>query len=748
MAQFSFGGKCMQSALGTLIRMAAIVFLSSFLWSCSGDNGAAGPAGPTGPGGPPGPPGPPGSPGGVPVGSAEKINIAVTSISVPAGGGAPTVQVRLTNDLNQGLTGLPASDIRFVLSQLSPAAPGSGGSSEWQSYVSRSSNGVPNAQATTETATAGTFVDNGDGSYTYTFAQNLTDYPAGPTFDENKSHRLGIEIRGQAPISSNGLYDFIPSLGGPGAGMFTRNIVDNDTCNACHDRLEFHGGPRTDVGYCVTCHNPYSTDEDSGSSVDMKVMIHKIHHGVNLANGYTVIGFGGSVHDYSDIVFPQDVRNCTTCHEESDANTPDAGNWKMVQNRAACGTCHDDIDWENGGHGGVSFFDDTACASCHGPTATAAGTEVRVENAHALLEQIEAGKFLYEVISVTNTAPGQVPAATIRVSNPEDGSFYDINDPAGPFQVGSSRLNLDISWSTTALGNIDPDDDLGRAPTSGAPFAPIQINFKAGATNDGANAFTKSADAAIPTGIMGSGLAVLEGRAAVDIDGQLDNLPVSSAVYTFAITDASPRARRSVVDIDKCNDCHKNLALHGDNRSGNTEVCSTCHNPNATDIQRRVAGSACVAELGLDDAPIDMKRMVHAIHAGTIGVCGYQNSAHSYFGLVYPGHLNNCEGCHKPGTYYPVDPAVVPATSVDAGADRSSLLDDVAISPNTSVCSACHTSSLASQHMIQNGGDFAASKNENGTLISAGTETCELCHGPGRVSDVRDMHGVDEFEFN
>ena len=143
-----------------------------------------------------------------------------------------------------------------------------------------------------------------------------------------------------------------------------------------------------------------------------------------------------------------------------------------------------------------------------------------------------------------------------------------------------------------------------------------------------------------------------------------------------------------------------------------------------------------------------MKRMVHGIHAGAIGVCGYRNSAHPYFNVVYPGRLNNCEGCHLAGTYYPVDPAVVPATTVDAGADRSSLLDDVAISPNTSVCSSCHTSTLAANHMIQNGGDFAAGKDETGALTSSGNETCQLCHGPGASADVGEMHGVGDFEFN
>ncbi len=152
--------------------------------------------------------------------------------------------------------------------------------------------------------------------------------------------------------------------------------------------------------------------------------------------------------------------------------------------------------------------------------------------------------------------------------------------------------------------------------------------------------------------------------------------------------------------------------------------------------------------LGLDDVSIDLKRMIHRIHAGNVGVCGYRNSDHPYFDVKYPGHLNNCEGCHLEDTFFPVDPAVVLASTVDAGPDRSTLLDDVAISPNSAVCSACHVSDLAKQHMMQNGGDFNATKGADSSLISSGVETCELCHGKGRSADVKEMHGVDEFQFN
>jgi OmcA/MtrC family decaheme c-type cytochrome len=743
------------------------VFLGVVLAACSGgDDGKDGAAGGTGPVGPPGQPGP-STGGGVPIDSADKINIAVTGVDIPAGGGAPTVELALTNDLTQGLTGLPAGDIRFVLSQLSPGMDGS--SSEWQSYVTRTSNGIPNAQADAERGSAGAFVDNGDGTYAYTFAQALTDYAGGPVFDAVKTHRLGIEIRGQAPISSNGIHDFVPAGGAP---LFERRIVDNDTCNACHDRLEFHGGPRTDVEYCVACHNPSSIDGDTGNTVDMKALIHNIHAG---RDGYVIVGYGPTTHDYSDIQWTQDVRNCQTCHEESDANTPQASNWREVPNRAACGTCHyDDGDAANGEHDyaiedgihpfGQAFDDDTQCLLCHGPESDIAGGSVQVAVAHEIPTQIESQRFAYNVESVSDMVVGMAPTVEFSVTNPLDGSYYDIPNTT-EFTTcggGASRLAIGVAWNTADYTNTG-NGNAAAQPMSMNPLACFgnPPADRVAGTPAGVHIFSVTGSV-LPPEAVGTAAVTIDGHPAVDIDGVINRIPVTNVVEYVAIGGATVSARRNVIDIQKCDDCHKELSLHGNNRTDNPEVCVTCHNPNATDVTKRVAidpvdvtdpPSDCLNVLGPDDQTIDFKVMIHAIHASgeddvpAYEVCGYNNSVH-VFDVHYPGHVNNCEGCHKPGTYFPVDPAKVLGTTVDAGDDWTSPLDDTVVSPNAAVCSTCHTSGLAAQHMIQNGGDFAATKMADSTLSASGVETCEICHGKGRSADVVEMHGVGEFQFN
>jgi len=432
--------------------------LSLVFAACDGgDNGQDGAAGAAGPAGPPGPPGP-STGSGVPIDSTDHINIAVSSVVISAGGGAPVVSLTLTNDLEQGLKDLPAGDIRFTLAQLSPGT--SGGSSEWQSYVTRTDGGIADVQADAERGSAGTFVDNFDGTYQYTFANDLTAYPAGPVYDETKTHRLGIEIRGQAPISSNGLIDFVPVGGDP---LFERKIVQNDTCNACHDRLEFHGGPRTDVGYCVTCHNPSSADGNTGNTIDMKALVHNIH---SARGDYQIVGYGGTLHEWSDLVWTQDIRNCDTCHQEDDPFTPQASNWRLVQNRAACGTCHyNDGDPANGEHDymieigehplGLVLTDDTQCVLCHGPDSTIVDGAVQVEKAHEIQTQIESQRFQYNIENVFDMTVGMTPTVEISVTNPLDGTYYDIlNDVEFTTCAGgASRLAVGIAWNTIDYTN-------------------------------------------------------------------------------------------------------------------------------------------------------------------------------------------------------------------------------------------------------------------------------------------------------
>lgn len=765
MLNLNHGSTRTRSAVLTLMALGM-----AGLAACSGDRGKAGDEGPPGPDGPPGPPGG----AAVVIGYSNAIVATITDVSIPADG-KPVVDLYLTDETNRKLRALTADKVRFVLARLEPAVNGK--SSTWRAITRRTEAfpGVnptppdrvtgtgPTNQGDAERATAGTWVDNGDGSYRYTFSKSVNGVADIP-YDASLAHRVGLEIRITSAVTAetipanNAVYTFSPALDSPVHSG--REIVDNDTCNACHDNLSFHGGARFDLQYCVMCHESYSSDAQSGNSIDMKVMIHKIHRGSELpsvqAGGfYGIYGFGNTFVDFSEVVYPQDHRNCQTCHEESDTDTPQASNWRVTVNREACGSCHDATNFDTGAnHGGVAATDDQ-CVSCHGPDSNVEEGRLRAQVAHLIPTAEAAKRFRYEVLRVVDTDPGEFPTVTIRVVDPTNGNApYDIKAAGGPFQNSAASLAVDVAWSTRP--DFTNTGSGSGTPTTGSPAQPVRIDFKANGVPDPdfAGSFKATATVAIPVGTTGSGAAIIEGRPGVDVtgDGVPDRIAVTSVGRTFAITDATPVAYRRIVDIAKCNDCHQQLTLHGDGRTDNAELCAACHNPNATDIVRRVAGTDCETGTGtLDDQAIDFKVMVHAIHAGAIAgykVCGFGNSAHDYSEVVYPGKLNNCEGCHLPGTYYPPDPSMALATTIDAAPDRSTPLGDVAVSPGAAVCSTCHKGESARLHMQLSGGSFDAIKAADGTIPGAPLETCRTCHGEGRSADVKVLHGVGEFNFN
>jgi OmcA/MtrC family decaheme c-type cytochrome len=116
--------------------------------------------------------------------------------------------------------------------------------------------------------------------------------------------------------------------------------------------------------------------------------IHKIHTGKLLAH---------EKYDYADVLpaettYPQDIRNCTSCHDGSSAasrttKTKDGDNWKAKPSTLACGACHDGINFTTGAgitlkdksagltqsnvngtglaHAGGPQPNDSACSLCH-----------------------------------------------------------------------------------------------------------------------------------------------------------------------------------------------------------------------------------------------------------------------------------------------------------------------------------------------------------------------------------------------
>ncbi len=111
-----------------------------------------------------------------------------------------------------------------------------------------------------------------------------------------------------------------------------RTVVATAKCNQCHSFLSLHGQNRNQVEQCVMCHNPNENDrarrpasEGAPQAINFAQMIHKIHTGENLqAEGgeLVVYGFGASRHDFGEVRFPGDRRNCSTCHVDGSEQLP------------------------------------------------------------------------------------------------------------------------------------------------------------------------------------------------------------------------------------------------------------------------------------------------------------------------------------------------------------------------------------------------------------------------------------------
>jgi len=726
------------------------------LAGCEGDSvrdEATGPTGPTGPVGPTGPTGPtvptvPDIEDGGPVTIGDGTGLTpeqieaigglvatIDSVSLNAAP-SPVVEFTVRTAHDGAVLGLAPGVVRFTVSKL-VADPSGRTPSRWQSYVNRSATPsagspavLPNAiQANTETAAAARWAELGDGRYRYTYAVDLDNVtaPLAVSYEPALTHRVGLEIRmsGDAEelAPDNPVKDFVPS-GGAGSGH--KRIAATDNCQACHVRLDLHGGPRRTTEYCVTCHNPATVDPDTGEEVGMAYMAHSIHMGDDRAIEYKVWGFSGEF-NFGEVTYPQSVLYCENCHTES-SEAPDGDAWLVNPGAAQCGGCHIEGLAKTGPDAATgrytytythSAFDftvrDGECSACHRPDGVAGGIlEPHVQGPRLQKELGE--QFVFQVVSVTNVGKDKVPSIRFKVSKP-DGTPYDLaTDPA--FSLPGASLNLYLAWDTKDVSNADGATGTTPAGERGAAYRMRIADIKAYAVKNADGSYTTDLKtAAVPTGIAlpvatSDVMVVMDGHPMVLVEGS----PVQARAHNAVGYSGAARVR--LVDEAKCNDCHEQLQLHGGNRNGDPQGCLVCHNSSGA-----YGDDAAIA------GPIVLGAMIHNLHAGQIP---------DFAEITYPQSLANCESCHLPGTYYTARSGAL-AISKEPGADASGFTDDTWDSATAGTCGTCHDSGPARSHMEANGGQFDVAGGKTLTPSSS-TEACAVCHGAGRSQDTAKAH--------
>jgi OmcA/MtrC family decaheme c-type cytochrome len=117
-------------------------------------------------------------------------------------------------------------------------------------------------------------------------------------------------------------------------------------------------------------------------TIDLGVMVHKIHRGAALTRGY---GIGNA--DFSKAGYPGDLRSCVTCHIDGTQQIPEVETRLPVvspydflspagRTTANCLACHDSKGAAAHANTNTDPKLGEACSACHGPTGAAAVSKV------------------------------------------------------------------------------------------------------------------------------------------------------------------------------------------------------------------------------------------------------------------------------------------------------------------------------------------------------------------------------------
>ncbi len=586
------------------------------------------------------------------------------------------------------------------------------------------------------------------GQYQYIFN---TKAPSG--FDVTATHTIGVY--GSRNLTAYNLgtnyasttFNFVPN---GSTVTHTRDVIETASCNTCHDQLSAHGGSRRGMNMCVLCHTPQNTDPNTGDTLDTKVFFHKIHMGASLPS--VVAGETGSCaqasctttpyipainsfgsFNYSTVVFPADPgdpRRCEVCHSLT-TGAAQAKAFLLEPTRAACGACHDDVNFATGtNHPGGIQNDDTLCADCHIPQgeldfdASILGAHM-APTASSLLQGLAVN-----ITKVTGASPGNVPAGTAPTV------AFTVLNTAGA-AVPLSALG---SISFTMAG---PTTDYGYTSFGSNVTTPGYVTESASAaTCDGNGNCTYTFTHTVPANATGTYAIGVEARrtdvVSELISGTTQEVSIEygapNKVVYFSVDGSPLVTRREVVALTNCNQCHISLQLHGTLRN-NTEYCVMCHNPSNTDASTR-ATATVASDKAAPPQGINFNLLVHRIHYGinmqafnrTYIVVGFGGSHNDFSSTLFPAlsptgaatDTENCSLCHVNST----EQSDLVLTGLNAVTDPQGPINP--IQAIGSACTGCHVDLPTASHVLSN-------------TTSLG-EACNVCHGTGAAYAVDQVH--------
>ncbi len=629
---------------------------------------------------------------------APGLLFEIKDVVIPADN-RPEVSFTLTDNLGNPVPLKELTDLRFALAYLAEE-PGMGGATRFVNYTPRVRAGV--TQATSDSARLGGTSQKANGSFIYKFNTALPD-----DFVQSATHQMGAQATRAYPVNdqvypAESIYRFRPD---DAVVTATREVVSTETCNSCHTRLEAHGGGiRREVQHCIVCHTPQTFDDVTGRNLDFAEMIHKIHRGQNLPSVQDGEPYILADLDFSQVAFPQDIRNCAVCHTDA----PHAEVYLEQPTKSACVACHDRTWFGNRDevpegydmHVGGQQVNDNLCAQCHTPTAPGSSP---IFEAHMRPRDSAAAPGLRFEITNIEVLPDETSGGRLRIT-------FDTLDKDDLLYADLSELGT----MGVTLAYPAPEFEVAvREPIvgGGGPRGVLTAN------QDGSFSYTFALR--LPNLPDETFAVAMDGRVSFNFRGQNYNQGTSSNAYSlFTLDGSAPTARRAIVDEQKCNQCHDEIRFHGESRVG-VNLCVMCHNVNATDVARR-PGEAMPPE------SINFKDLIHSIHRGEdlandFTVYGFGNRAHDFTDVRFPGRLESCNICHLAGTeQVPIAPEALSTMVTHEG----ELIREVF--PERAACTSCH------DHLMTNVHAILATDN--------GVETCATCHGSGSSFSVDWVH--------
>ena len=363
---------------------------------------------------------------------------------------------------------------------------------------------------------------------------------------------------------------------------------------------------------------------DTGNTVDFKVMIHKIHMGENLPSVLAGTPFDFQRprrHDFSEVAFPQDIRNCATCHAPRRRPRRPSGTPTRAAPPAGPATTTS-TGSTGANHPGGPQANDAACASCHQPVG---GREwdASVQGAHTVpykSTQLQ-GPERPDPLASPNAAPGQTPTVTFQLTK-NDGTI-----------VAPSSVRREPR--TSLMGG--PTDRLRRSN-------PVPRDAPTAATFDGTgrDLHVHPCDPArTPPGTWTFSIEARRTDQPRSAPGRR-RPPSPRAPFNPIFYVVGRRQRRRcpvgvVVDIANCNKCHDQLALHGGQRM---------NTPGMRDLPQpeRERRRAPAGRPGPGRSRSTSSGMIHRIHTG-------ENLTQDY--TIYgfgPGASTTSTTCSSPAT--------------------------------------------------------------------------------------------------